>query len=539
MVFCTTCKGRTEHLRKTLPRNLSDNPRAKFVVLDYGDDGALTEFIRWGHLPDIASGRLIYYRYDTAKPFHVSHAKNMAARCGIREGADILVTLDADNYTGENLAGYVAAHLDADFKAPGAFLCPDFAAIKRMPWGPANDLGFAGERPLRGFMGRLAARAQDFTKMGGYDESDEFSTWRGEDMDFIGRIERIGFKMAHIPTKYLGTIPHGSDVRFKEYPDAIKYENDNEMKVIAARTETVVNNGRWGVGTVRRNFGVDPIELDPLPTRIFGIGLHKTGTTSLDAAFKALGLDSFHWGEGEAPLIWHEVLHGSSGRSKILERWYAFSDLPFPLLYKRLDAAYPGSKFILTSRDEGAWIKSVEGLWDYDRNPTRHIWDKYPFTNRIHAELYGQKEFDADMFLQRYRRHNAEVREHFKDRPHDLLVMDTETMNWRSLCEFLGVPIPAVPFPRKNSTKKASEPAPEQPATVMQSYCEPEPCAPLSYPLWKNQTWQLRAEIERLEQEVACSVGRYLSQSDWDYLLARKQQCDRIGGILRKRKGKP
>jgi hypothetical protein len=310
--------------------------------------------------------------------------------------------------------------------------------IQSLPHGPS--------RPQRGYAGRLAIRAQDFVKMGGYDET--FSTWRGEDIDLVCRLRRLGYAMRHIDNRYLNTIAHSGDVRFKEYPEARQYERKEEFKIIDSRTETVVNYGKFGLGSVYRDFAPEPIELAPVPTRIFGIGMHRTATTSLHAAFQILGFDSFHWGEGEAPLIWDEMT--SLGRSKTLERWYALSDLPIPLLYQKLDQVYPGSKFILTVRNEDDWLKSVERLWSYEYNPTRHLWDVYPFSNRIHTELYGQQTFDAAVFLDRYRRHNAEVREYFRQRPDDLLVMDIDAgSKWRNLCGFLAVPTPTVPYPNQ------------------------------------------------------------------------------------------
>jgi hypothetical protein len=217
----------------------------------------------------------------------------------------------------------------------------------------------------------------------------------------------------------------------------------------------VVNYGKFGCGVVTKNFDCDRISLKPVPTRVFGIGLHKTATSSLHEAFKKLGLDSFHWGTGEAPLIWHEM--NALGRSKTLEQWYALSDLPIPLLYQQLDKAYLGSKFILTIRDENDWLKSVSKLWDAEYNATRHLWDIYPFTNQIHTALYGQKDFDADVFLKRYRRHNAEVKEYFKSRPNDLLIMDMDKGgDWNKLCKFLDKPVPNVPYPRKNSSSEVN-----------------------------------------------------------------------------------
>jgi hypothetical protein len=450
IVFCTTCKGRTQHLKLTLPKNLADNPGpdSKFVILDYSSNDGLLDYLRANHTRDIESGKLAVWTYRTNGPFRMSHAKNMAARLGILAGADILVTVDADNFTGPNLDRFIAEQ----FRVPGIFLCPNFPLIKSLPHGPL--------RPKRGYAGRLAIRAMDFIKAGGYDET--FETWRGEDMDMIFRLERMGYMMRHIGNQYLETIPHDAEVRFKEYPHARQYENKGEIDVIDARTETVVNYGNIGCGHVRQTLGALPegtlwhgrngIELKRLPTRIFGIGMHKTATTSLHHGLQILGFDSFHWGTGEAPLIWQEM--NSLGRSKTLERHYALSDLPIPLLYLDLDAAYPGSKFILTVRNEVDWLRSVSRLWDYRYNPTRHLWDIYPFSNTIHKALYGQKYFDALVFLERYRRHNAEVLDYFKDRPNDLLVMDMDkNAGWKELCGFLGGTIPSCPYPKAYPTR--------------------------------------------------------------------------------------
>ena len=454
IVFCTTCRGRADHVEKTLPQNLADNPNSKFVLLDYNSQDNLVPYLKANHANDIASGRLVVYSFPDPTQFHVSHAKNMAARLGILEGADILVTQDADNFTGENFEGFVTEKM----KESGIFLCPDHVGIRGIPWG-------TGERPNRGFAGRLAVRAQDFIKAGGYNET--YDPWRGEDIDFNARMGRLGYTMRYIDNHYLQTIPHNAAIRFKEYPHARQYEVEGAWKITGNEYDTVVNYGQIGMGTVYRNFGNKPIKLSAIPTRIFGVGLHKTATTSLHKAFQVLGFDSLHWGRGEAPLIWDEMQ--SVGRSATLERYYALCDLPIPLLYQKLDKTYPGSKFILTIRDEKKWLKSVERLWDEDYNPTRGTWEIYPFTNRIHTELYGQKDFNAPVFLKRYRKHNAEVLEYFKNRPNDLLVMDMEDgAGWKELCPFLDVPVPSRPYPTVYVTKKlesinSGEPPPPPP----------------------------------------------------------------------------
>jgi Sulfotransferase domain/N-terminal domain of galactosyltransferase len=473
IIFVSTCKGRVEHLKKTLSQNIlhnADYENCRFVVLDYNSQDGLQDYLKETFSP-LNVGKLSIYTHLAPGPFNVSHAKNMAMRCAILEGADILVTLDADNYTGPGFAQFIAdrfreagAWVGQAPVFPGIFLCPNFPLIKSLPHGPESG------RPDRGYAGRFAIKAKDFVKMGGYDES--FDTWHGEDVDMISRLGRLDYSMRHIDNQYLKTIPHGPEVRFKEYPHARQFENDREWKVIDARTTTVVNYGKWGLGTAYKNYDfTKPIEFEPLPTRIFGIGMHKTGTTTLHHALQILGFDSFHWGTGEAPIIWNEM--ELDGRSKTLEQWYALSDLPIPLLYEKLDKTYPGSKFILTIRNEQDWLKSVEALWDHGRNSTRWVWDVYPFTNRIHRELYGQKHFDKEVMLARYRRHNEEVKRYFKGRPDDLLIMNIDRKpGWPTLCDFLNVDQPSAPYPYSNPTPAQREY--KKLAQSGESYCEPE-----------------------------------------------------------------
>jgi hypothetical protein len=444
VVFCTTCKGRAQHIKETLPINIANNPNSKFVLLDYSSDDDLIPYLKQNHRSDISSKKLVVYTFRTKDPFHVAHAKNMVARLGILEGADLLVTLDADNFTGPRFEEFIVDK----FREPGIFLCPNYEQIRSLSWAEES------KRPLRGFAGRLAVRTQDFIKAGGYNEV--YNTWRGEDIDFNARMQRMGYTIRHIDNSYLGTIPHNAQMRFKEYPHAKQFQFEGAWKIEGKHNDTVVNFGQIGVGTVYKNFSSKPIKLRALPTRIFGIGLHKTATTSLHKAFQILGFDSLHWGTGEAPLIWQEM--NTEGKSKTLERYYALSDLPIPVLYQKLDKAYPGSKFILTTRDEQKWLKSVEGLWDEKRNPTRSLWDIYPFSNRIHTVLYGQQNFDPVVMLDRYRCHNAEVKEYFKNRPQDLLVLDMEKVDpWPILCRFLGESTPSISYPKEYITAEILE----------------------------------------------------------------------------------
>jgi hypothetical protein len=437
IALCTTCKGREQHLKQTLPKNLADNadyPDCKFIVLDYGSPGDVLEYLRTQHAGAIAAGRLVVYSfpYAAGEPFHMAHAKNMAHRCGMREGADILVNLDADNYTGPGFAAWIASQ----FQQPNIFT-----------W--AGLIRGQGRR-LRGTSGRIAVTARAFLLAGGYDE--KYDTWGPDDKDFNARLQTLGFSAVETPRLYLESVVHTDGLRFKEYPHA-RQEAGESGDLPVEPCSPIANWGWFGCGRVYRNFCEEWTDIDPVATRIFGIGLHKTATTSLHHALQILGFDSAHWESGAwARTIWEEM--HAAGHSLAVEKRYALSDLPIPLLYKALDRAYPGSQFILTVRSEESWLRSVRDHWSYERNPLRYEWDIYPFTNRIHRAIYGQTHYDALVFLARYRRHNQEVQEYFANRPDDLLVMDMEEgAGWQELCTFLGAPEPSVPYPTAYQTQ--------------------------------------------------------------------------------------
>ncbi len=176
-------------------------------------------------------------------------------------------------------------------------------------------------------------------------------------------------------------------------------------------------------------------------SKVFGIGFQKTGTMSLAGVVLALGYSLSYknaWWKTDPDLAEHiEDLAFEAA-----EKSDAFVNNPWPMLYQQLDEKYPGSKFILTIRDEQEWLESARRHFSGIKRP------EIPW-------IYGVEGFDGneDVFLERYRRHNAEVQEYFKDRPADLLVIDvTKNPEWKPICDFLGKPVPERSFPHANKT---------------------------------------------------------------------------------------
>jgi hypothetical protein len=95
------------------------------------------------------------------------------------------------------------------------------------------------------------------------------------------------------------------------------------------------------------------------PQKVFCIGWQKTGTTSMGAALKILGYRVGGWESvnGQLVLSWHEGnLAPIIARAQKFE---AFEDFPWPLVYRELDARFYASKFVLTVRkDEQTWLRS-------------------------------------------------------------------------------------------------------------------------------------------------------------------------------------
>jgi hypothetical protein len=429
IAFCITCKGRTQHLRETLPKNLADNPRSKFIVLDYNSGDGLLEYLRTEHGGEIQTGRLVVYSYPAANQFKMAHAKNMAHRLGILEGADLLCNLDADNFLGPRFEDYI----ERTFELASGEIVMQGTMIK-------------GVLP-RGINGRIVCTARNFIKAGGYDE--KYQTWSPDDKDFNLRLRLLGCEVFEIELQYLDAVRHNDKMRFREYPHAQHKGGYYDVPRRHHIRSACVNSGNFGCGIVFRNWEfADSIALRPIPTRIFGIGYQKTATTSLHHALEILGYESAHWKSAHwAKAIWRDMTR--QGYSNVLERSYAACDFPIALLYRQLDAAYPGSKFILTTRRNGEWLKSVEDHWNPAVNTFRAGWDSDPFSNRMHFLAYGRETFDAGVMASRYMAHNLEVLTYFRKRWFDFLHMDMSAgAGWPQLCHFLGCEQPKVEYPR-------------------------------------------------------------------------------------------
>lgn len=178
-------------------------------------------------------------------------------------------------------------------------------------------------------------------------------------------------------------------------------------------------------------------------SKIFGIGWAKTGTTTLGKCFGILG---FNHQTQDLGLV-NDLKQGDLSRiMAVVEKKDTFEDWPWIILYKELDKAFPGSRFILTKRDPEKWLCSYRNMVEKQGTASEKI-------NEIRTILYGLPfpDVSESQLIERYQRHNAEVTDHFRNRHKDLLVVDWEQgAGWKELCVFLGKNIPQDPFPHAN-----------------------------------------------------------------------------------------
>jgi hypothetical protein len=175
--------------------------------------------------------------------------------------------------------------------------------------------------------------------------------------------------------------------------------------------------------------------------KVFCIGFHKTGTKSLAAALRTLGYSVTGPNGVKDPEIDKNVY---AMAFDLAERFDAFQDNPWPVIYKELDTRYPGSKFVLSVRSSDSWIKSQVGYFGKKETPMRK-W------------IYGVgcPEGNEEIYVRRFEAHNAEVLDYFRHRPDDLLVMNLAAGDgWEKLCRFLDKKAPGLPFPHANSAEE-------------------------------------------------------------------------------------
>jgi len=171
--------------------------------------------------------------------------------------------------------------------------------------------------------------------------------------------------------------------------------------------------------------------------KVFGIGFHRTGTTTLQTALEELGYKVVGMRQTE----WNAYTQGDLDTIReTVAAFDGFRDMPWPLLYRHLYETVPNAKFILSYRDPDSWVRSCAGNYKSQ-------------SQGMFQPIYGFDVFigNEDRAKEVYLHHIDEVRAFFLAKPDIFLEKDfTNDPQWADLCEFLSEPEPARDFPHAN-----------------------------------------------------------------------------------------
>jgi Sulfotransferase domain len=205
--------------------------------------------------------------------------------------------------------------------------------------------------------------------------------------------------------------------------------------------------------------------------KVIGAGFGRTGTLSLKSALDELGLGPcYHMVEVNArpehDAMWLALARGEASDWRPMLKGYASTvDWPTTYFWKELAAANPDAKIILTVRDPEAWYRSAAAtifarMLEFETlraetlraNPNavdpvrrRHM----EMVNTIVVEKTFGGLLDKAHAIAVFNAHNADVR---RSVPREKLLIYESGEGWEPLCAFLGVPVPATPYPKVNTT---------------------------------------------------------------------------------------
>ncbi len=211
--------------------------------------------------------------------------------------------------------------------------------------------------------------------------------------------------------------------------------------------------------------------------RVFGVGFNKTGTSTLKHCLVELGLDPVaKLKNSEKQKCIRAILNNENYEPAlaVAKRYRCFEDRPWNIweMYQQLDERFPGSRFILTIREEAEWWKSVENwltavkpdmlkrycdhlqipstLPDIGKKSWLGLFAKSS-SHRTNAKS-GKASVARykDQMINGFRNYNNRVIKYFSGRS-DFLILDFETGDgWNEICQFLNLAIPPVPLPHAN-----------------------------------------------------------------------------------------
>ncbi len=153
---------------------------------------------------------------------------------------------------------------------------------------------------------------------------------------------------------------------------------------------------------------------------------------------------------------WTDAIEGRPvDWATMLQNYRSIVDWPGGSFWPELSAANPDAVVLLSVRDAESWYRSASNtiFLAFDRVPPEMSPWMETVRQLLHDRFSDQFE-DPTAMMDAYERHNDEVRAKV---PSGRLLEWTLGDGWEPICERLGLPVPADPFPVTNSTVEFRE----------------------------------------------------------------------------------
>lgn len=164
-------------------------------------------------------------------------------------------------------------------------------------------------------------------------------------------------------------------------------------------------------------------------TKVFIIGLPRTGTTSVCAAMLELGFKVAHTAYTDRSFVEAQVI----------------ADTPIFCDYQHLDKAYPDAKFIYLTRTMDKWLPSIQQLLvRMHTNLVRDDGGFNPIIKRCYQEIFAPYSLEnihnIEFLAHCYQQHERQVQTYFQGRENDFLSIDISlNQSYAELLCFLDI----------------------------------------------------------------------------------------------------
>jgi hypothetical protein len=186
--------------------------------------------------------------------------------------------------------------------------------------------------------------------------------------------------------------------------------------------------------------------------KVIGAGFGRTGTDSMREALNMLGVGPCHHmlevnASDEQKRMWRALVQGAPPEWEQLFAGYGSAvDWPSAYYWRELSAFYPQAKVVLTYRTAESWWKSFEqtilrGIQMSTEPESLGI-------ALVRDKVFAGRPDDRALAIARYEENVKAVRATV---PPERLLVHSLGDGWEPLCAHLGVPVPAQPYPSRNS----------------------------------------------------------------------------------------